>query len=91
MTNRTKYWSVRVIIIVVLSLFAYTGGELLDRATATSETAFCENDKCAHIFGLGFCFDAPGSNRGCDMEGSSCNTYMCGGGGPGDGKVLILQ
>ena len=91
MTDRTKYWSVRVIIIIVLSLFAYTGGELLDRATATAETTFCENDGCINLWEIGYCYDAPNSRRGCNKVGARCIEYRCGGGGPNDGKDSILQ
>lgn len=92
MTTRLKYWSVRISIIMVISSFAYVGGELSSRAAATSETVFCENDVCLKLYLIGYCLDAPGSNKGCNMDGTHCSTYRCSsGGGPGDGKVPILR
>ena len=82
---------VRVIVIMVLSLFAYTGGELLDRAIASAETAFCEEDKCVRLYILGYCLDASGSKTGCNMVGSQCKNYVCPDGGLGDGKGPIFQ
>ena len=89
MTHNIKYWFFRVIAIMVISFIAYSGGEMLDRATATAETEFCENDMCINLFNVGYCYDAPGSKRGCNKLGVSCDTYRCG--GPNDGKTDILQ
>ncbi len=75
MTNRIKFWSVRAIVVLVLSFLAYTGGTLLERATATVEFEFCENDVCSESQGL--CSDHPNSNTGCDKTGGGCRTYSC--------------
>ena len=75
MTNRIKFWSVRAIVVLVLSFLAYTGGTLLERATATVEFEFCENDVCSGW--RGFCLDNSNSNTGCDKIGGGCATYSC--------------
>ena len=77
MTNRIKFWSVRAIVVLVLSFLAYTGGTLLERATATVEFEYCENDVCNGVGGLGWCSNKSGSKTGCDRTGWGCITYYC--------------
>ena len=78
MTNRIKFWSVRAIVVLVLSFLAYTGGTWLDRATATVEFEFCENDVCSGFGPLGWCSNDSESNTGCNRIGWGCETYPCG-------------
>ncbi|MXZ57231.1 MAG: hypothetical protein F4Z16_01955 [Rhodothermaceae bacterium] len=89
MTNSIKYWSMRAVVMIVLAFLAYTGGSLLEQATATVEVEYCENDRCnrSWIFtGFGWCSDSPHSNTGCEAQDLSCRTYSCNVGGD-DGDV----
>lgn len=80
MTNAIKLWSMRAIVAIVLSFLAYTGGSLLEQATATAEVGYCENDRCAQVlaFGMSLCIESRYSHTGCNRTSpSGCETYAC--------------
>ena len=79
MTNTIKLWSMRAIVVLVFAFLAYTGGSLLEQATATSEIQYCENDRCRKFLDhADFCVPTQYSNTGCDKTTPwTCRTYSC--------------
>jgi len=76
MKNLFASWAARLFVLILLSALAYTGGVLIEQATATDRASYCEGDVCIRFFGLGLC-SGGGANTGCDRTGGSCRTYLC--------------
>lgn len=72
-----------VLLNAMLIVGATVGGMMLGAVShpATAQGPSCENDGCSRVCSGSSCtwecFDWPGSEKGCNMQGGECSTYNC--------------
>lgn len=78
MSNRIRLISVRL---TLLATVALVGAGLGISAREARAQGGCENDGCSRVCFMGTCsgecYDNPGSNKACDMQGGDCAVSGC--------------
>lgn len=84
MTRLYKLLGVAGFAVSAAAFGTFSGAAVQAALDPTPVYAHCLHDECE---GGTSCKDNPGGNTNCPMEGSTCKTQGCGGGG-GDEEIL---